>query len=310
MSSITSALIDNLTESEDFIDKLFANEYFHKKITRLVENKIKLDKCTNLENILWINKSEGDFITSYEEFIKLTDSDIKKFYESNDFNLYKHFIKLACLEGKIKPVYLDSHQYGIKEIFVELIHNNQTIPNVFEPFNYESNIAYTLVEKYYPTYLNLKQICQISGVKTIDEFYNALPDSKYTSRSKKKLFVSAGILVNYFSNTQVDTNYVKKILDDELPYQIKSIDYFSNVYEKYSYPKIPMSKVLEWFDKAGDSVVFKKNSNYTISLSYTIGIKQTIKNFFEKVCTKFDIIDESIPYYIKYTEIMTWLNTK
>lgn len=320
MSSITDALIDSLTESEDFIDKLFANEYFREKIFKLIGKKTKFDNA-NLENVLWIDKNEYEFITSYEEFVGLSDSDIKKLSESNDFNVYKDFIKRACLEGKIKSSNLvNTHKYGVVEIFIELINNNQIIPNVFEPDDLtygKANIAYTLIDQYYPTYLNLLQICLISGVKTIDEFFDAFPDNKCIFRSKYGLFVRANIFVNYLKDVQVDIQYIKKLFYDGIPYNAKSIDYFSNVYEIYSYPKIQIYEVLRWFEisgsgsGSGDLVLFKKNVNVSISLySCSSQIKQIIKNFFDKVCTKPDITDVSDPDYIKYTQIINWLNTK
>lgn len=192
MSSITDTLIDTLTKSEDFIDKLFANEYFCNKIIKLIDNKTKFNGV-NLENVLWIDKANYEFIISYEEFIEeLSKSDIKKLYQLNDFNLYKHYIKQSCLEGEIEPYHLvDTYEYKIVEIFNELIKSNQIISNVFELYNADLTIAYILIEKYYPKYLNLAQICELSGTETIDEFYNKIPNN-YKLR---KLFNRKDILV-------------------------------------------------------------------------------------------------------------------
>lgn len=313
MSLITDALIDSLTESEDFIDKLFANEYFREKLFKLIGNKTKLDNCANLENVLWIDRSEYEFISSYEEFIGLSESDIKKLYQSNDFVVYKNFIKQACLEGKIKSSHLvNPDKYKVTEIFTELIHSNQTIPNIFEPIiNLELNIAYTLIQEYYyPKHLDLDQIFQISGTKTIDEFYDRIPDCKRNPRFKKELFVRTGVLVNYLKDAQVNSQYVKKLLDDYLQYYPKRIDYFVRVYEKYSYSKIPLGEVLVWFEISGSDAPKFKKQTYSVSLSYSNDIKPTMKNFFEKVCTSLCIVDVSNPDYIKYTQIINWLNTK
>ena len=123
-------------------------------------------------------------------------------------------------------------------------------------------------------------------------------------------------MVNYLKDFQVDSQYVKILLDNELSYGIKLIDYFSSVYEKYLYPKIPLKEVLGWFEISGSNAPIFKNPTYYISLSYTStngntnGIKQVMKNFFEKVCTEPDIMDKTDPDYVKYTQIVNWLNTK
>lgn len=258
--------------------------------------------------ILSIGELEWKYISSYEKFIKLTDYETIQLYSTNDFNLYKHYIKQACLKKEIRDVHLmtKKHRHEIAEMLIELIHNGQTINS--------SKICYTLITKFYPTYLNLDQILRVSNVRSIDEFYDKVNNGNFCAVAE--IFLNANIMVNYLKNTQVDIHYINKLLNNGLEFRLETINNFSNVYDRFFYPKIPICEVLELFHLSGShTVIFKKKTfnnfgTYDISISHTKELRQTIKKLFEKVCTNPNLLSDLDPYYIKYNKIMNLLNTK
>lgn len=229
--------------TDDFIDKLFENEYFCDKlkdyinknefVCDLFENK---NFCNGLKNYIkknvitkYIDDSKylyadydyDEYIITFEDFSNITPEQFKILVEMNDFSKYKDYFKKCCVNGIFSSKYYE--KMCLEQIIIvlnEIIDDDcDKIKNIFEKKSNDCySVGFWLIKFVLPQIsleriLLLGDICFYSTQNPIQKFYSCLCDDV---EKKFELFCMKNIMVNGFINSNEFTKCIKKIISEKI----------------------------------------------------------------------------------------------
>jgi hypothetical protein len=277
-SNIIEAII-----SDEFIDKLFENEYFIKKL----ESRIKKKILQNQSDIKIYCYNDDDVLSTYDEFINLSQNETLSFFEKNDFNDYKHFILQAYQNNKLLYYHFKS-----SEVVNYLIYNKCKINNFFEIKSISSyasykSISYLLIENLSNFQLSFEDIIKLipekyyneAGTITLTEYYYLMKDDNSV---KKSMFTSRKYDIDYYKNTKFDIAFLSNLIKSEYYSQFANpLNDLAESITKYGYPKISALHILSLFEKKDDKWYFRNrgyySSNFTLTKISSIQATKMIK---------------------------------
>lgn len=231
--------------SDEFIDKLFKNEYFIKKIEALIKKKLLQER----NDIKIYCYNDNDILFTYDEFLSLNEKETLSFFEKNNFNEYTHFILQACQDNKLSNYHIKS-----RETINFLLENNCKINNIFELHNNKS-ISYHLIENLIYYNLLFGDIIRLvpesyykSNTITLTDYYYLMKDDLII---KRNLFKQRNYEIDFYKNIKFDIIYLRNIINSHHYYN-SDLDDITESIIKYNYPKISAFQFMSLFEKKNE----------------------------------------------------------